>query len=279
MNITKTLTQNKWPGGNKAQAIVIHQWDDPAKKPSLSGVVSWFLNPASQVSAHYVVSGDTVIQMVEETDIAWHAMQANGFTIGIEVDPNTPGNTYKTVGELVRQIRSRRGNIPLKKHSDYVNTACPGNIDLNRIENEAKGDNDMELKTDGQVDALFLNSFDRHATPSELKKYKGKNWHETLDAIRKLPEFTTRSRAAKGLVDTTGQVDSIVMTATGIHATDADVKKYKGKNWHKVLDELRDKGDTVWKKNMTIVKKLYPAALKAAPGNEKLEKIKKILEE
>src|SRR5690554_219937 len=122
MNIIRTDTPNKWPGGNSCQVIVVHHWDDPAKNPTLSGVLSWLRNPSSQVSAHYIVSDKTVYQLADETDRCWHALQANSFGIGIEIDPNTPGDTYKTVGALVRAIRSRRGNIPIEPHSKHVNT-------------------------------------------------------------------------------------------------------------------------------------------------------------
>lgn len=57
--------------------------------------VTWFLNPASKVSAHLVVGRDgSVVQMVEFDRAAWHAGKSewqgrsgcNGFMIGIEVD-------------------------------------------------------------------------------------------------------------------------------------------------------------------------------------------------
>lgn len=120
--------------------IVIHHWDDPAKKPKIEGVVNHFEDPAVEVSAHYVVSDGLIIQMVKETDTAWHARSANPYTIGIEVDPQVPGDTYKTVGQLVKEIRGRYGDLPLRKHSDFVNTSCPGDLDLARIDKEARGD-------------------------------------------------------------------------------------------------------------------------------------------
>ena len=39
----------------------------------LVGHSSWFQNPTSKVSAHYVVEQDgSVVQMVSEDDTAWH---------------------------------------------------------------------------------------------------------------------------------------------------------------------------------------------------------------
>lgn len=149
MKLQRLETPNKWPSGNKLTAIVIHWWDDPKKKPTLKGVVSWLTNPQSQVSAHYVVSDDIVFKLMSETDMAWHALEANQYAIGIEVDPNTPGSTYETVAELVRDIRSRYGNLPLIRHRDVpgVSTDCPGTLDVELIERLAQGDDMFEGKS------------------------------------------------------------------------------------------------------------------------------------
>ncbi len=53
---------------------------------SYAGAISWFRNCSAGVSAHYLVrsSDGQVTQMVRESDKAWHAGRANGYTIGIE---------------------------------------------------------------------------------------------------------------------------------------------------------------------------------------------------
>lgn len=195
MQLIKQITPNKWIGGNRCEVLIIHWWDEPHKNPSLSGVVNWLMNPASQVSAHYVVSDRTVYQLAEEHDQAWHARQANSFAIGIEVDPNTPGDTYKTLGELVRAIRSRRGNLPLKRHSDYVNTNCPGSIDLARIEREAKGEAmSAEKATQREVDNVFLGVLHRHVDPSGERAYVGKKIDDIITSVRHSAEFKEQDR-------------------------------------------------------------------------------------
>lgn len=120
-------------------AIVLHQWDDPAKKPSMNGVVSWFKNPAAEVSAHFVVSNDRIVQMVNMGDTAWHARQANPFTVGIEIDPRAPGNTNETVAALIKFIRSYYPKAAIKRHSDYVNTRCPNFINVDEIKRRVAG--------------------------------------------------------------------------------------------------------------------------------------------
>ena len=52
---------------------------------NVDGTISHFLTPSSQVSAHYVIARDgRIIQMVLDTDKAWHAKGANADSIGIE---------------------------------------------------------------------------------------------------------------------------------------------------------------------------------------------------
>ena len=63
--------------------------------------INWLANPASSVSAHYVVTEDgQVIQMVDEKDRAWHAGRAhwrgitnvNSASVGIEIV--NPGHEF-----------------------------------------------------------------------------------------------------------------------------------------------------------------------------------------
>ena len=143
--------------------IVCHWWGNPADKPSLLGTVNWLCNPSSRVSAHYVVSGRTVYQLVDENNVAWHAMQANPFSIGIEIDPNTPPGTYETVIELAREIAARHlmnRSTCIKAHRDYVNTQCPGTIDVGRIRagvasQEGPSDVTIFIRPIGHLQATF----------------------------------------------------------------------------------------------------------------------------
>lgn len=132
-NFTKGRTQ-------KISAIVIHWFGDPNTKPTASGVVSWFLNKASQVSAHYVITGTNreVYHVVDNANTAWHAKQANPFTIGLECDPRCRDEDYDVVAEVVANLWKHYGKLPLKRHSEYVSTACPGNYDIARIAREAE---------------------------------------------------------------------------------------------------------------------------------------------
>ena len=71
------------PISDRITKIVIHSTEG-----SYAGTLSWFRNPAAQVSSHYVVrsSDGEITQMVREKDEAWHAGNGavNASSIGIE---------------------------------------------------------------------------------------------------------------------------------------------------------------------------------------------------
>ncbi len=68
--------------GTKVTHLVIH-----AMAGLFPGTVTWFKNPKSQVSAHYLISKKgELLQMVQEKNKAWHCGKANAFTIGIELE-------------------------------------------------------------------------------------------------------------------------------------------------------------------------------------------------
>ncbi|MGW6277469.1 N-acetylmuramoyl-L-alanine amidase [Kribbella sp. NPDC055071] len=122
-------TCNYRVGRTKAiTTIVIH-----VTQGSYAGTISWFKDPAAQVSAHYVIrsSDGQVTQMVAEKDTAWHVGTENGYTIGIEhegfVDQPSwfTDAMYRSSAALTRNIADRRG-IPkdrahIKGHVEMPN--------------------------------------------------------------------------------------------------------------------------------------------------------------
>lgn len=67
--------------GERIRRIIMHY----TTSRNVDGTISWFLNPSSKVSAHYVIARDgTIYQMVRDDDKAWHAKNANADSIGIE---------------------------------------------------------------------------------------------------------------------------------------------------------------------------------------------------
>lgn len=129
---------------------------------SAASAIGHFKNPASQVSAHYVIAMDgTITQMVNNQDTAWHAgrlsnnqtifTDPNAETIGIEHDDGgDPAGSprsdalYSASAALVRALSDAYG-IPLDRvhivaHREiYSKKTCPGNLDIDRIIREAQG--------------------------------------------------------------------------------------------------------------------------------------------
>lgn len=138
---TSRTSPNRSRRKGRIKYLVIHHWDDPKRKPSLDGVLSWLTTSRSKVSAHYVVSGRRVYRLVPESMAAWHARGGNSDSIGIECDPRQQDETYETVAALIREIRARHGDIPLVRHRDVKgsSTTCPGTYDLARLDRLARG--------------------------------------------------------------------------------------------------------------------------------------------
>ncbi|MCX4242301.1 N-acetylmuramoyl-L-alanine amidase [Paraliomyxa miuraensis] len=68
-------------GMGTVQYVVVH-----TMQGSYAGSISWFQNPASNVSAHYCMrsSDGEVTQMVHHEDRAWHVGNSNSVSLGIE---------------------------------------------------------------------------------------------------------------------------------------------------------------------------------------------------
>ena len=53
--------------------------------------------------------------------------------------PRQSDGDYRTVAELVRDLRAVYGDLPMYPHSRWFNTRCPGTYDLSRIDRIARG--------------------------------------------------------------------------------------------------------------------------------------------
>jgi N-acetylmuramoyl-L-alanine amidase-like protein len=190
---------NFWMGNNTHEKIVIHQWNDRDKHPVLEGVLNWFLNPDSQLSAHWLESDDKEIQMVRESDRAWHAMQANGFAIGIECDPNGGDPMYTRIINRCFVICKSYGltEKDIVPHNQYVQTECPRWIDLNRIRKGVKAKlegKEEDMVQDNKEDFLLTQRLFTQITqrPAPLSKsefdkqhFVGKSWKVVIDTFLK----------------------------------------------------------------------------------------------
>jgi hypothetical protein len=143
----KYLTNRDSPNYTKGRpakptSITIHWWGDPKQNPSFEGVVNWLCGKRSGVSAHYVATGTgrQVACIVDPDDTAWHADNWNGnqTSIGIECDPRKRTEDYDVVAELIANLWKTYGKLPLKRHSQWSSTQCPGGYSLTKLKSLAE---------------------------------------------------------------------------------------------------------------------------------------------
>jgi hypothetical protein len=126
-------------GARKVSSITIHWWGNKGQK--FATVRDFLCTNNSPTSAHYVVQDGLVACIVSPDDCAFHAGNAEGnsHSIGIECRPEATDGDYATIAELIRDLRAIYGDIPLRPHNYWYNTACPGDYDLARLDSLARG--------------------------------------------------------------------------------------------------------------------------------------------
>jgi hypothetical protein len=119
---------NRDRGNKHIDRVILH-----IAQGSYSGTISWFKNPDSNVSAHYVVGEKRrVAQCVRNEDIAWHAgnWKYNRKSIGIEHsgfagNPRAFKGKYETSARLSAYL-ARRYNIPVDRRHFVLHRNVPG---------------------------------------------------------------------------------------------------------------------------------------------------------
>jgi N-acetyl-anhydromuramyl-L-alanine amidase AmpD len=116
--------------------IVVHDTEE-----SYDDTLATFTNPASYVSAHYVVrsSDGHVTQMVPTADVAWHAGNwwVNTHAVGIELEgfATQPGyftdEMYASLAKLLRHLSAKYG-IPLDREHVIGHDEVPGQTAANQ---------------------------------------------------------------------------------------------------------------------------------------------------
>lgn len=129
---TNNMQDGNFPA-NPAK-IVLHQFDAKDKFPSIDGVIKHFQTARSNPSsAHFVVSGDRIVQMVSLRDRAFHAGTIGNDYIGIEVDPQEDAKTVASVKKLIAALNKLYGKVfTYTKHRDVPgnSTLCGADIHL-----------------------------------------------------------------------------------------------------------------------------------------------------
>lgn len=160
MQVTKKLLEaNYWPGraGHRVRSIVLH-----VAEGSEAGVTEWFNNPASEVSAHYLVCKDgRVIQYVRDEDSAW----ANGRL-------NRPDLSRPIVAEWVNQgINPNRQTLSIETERYYQERLTgPQLASLRVLVQEKARAYGVPLTRDYVLGHNAIDSVDRPRCPSLTEK-------------------------------------------------------------------------------------------------------------
>jgi hypothetical protein len=119
--------------------VVLHDYGTDGTD-TYEGTVAWFQNPAAFTSAHFVVSGSHITQMVSLADRAFHAGADGNWFVGIEIDPaaGRPAGdplrdqTIDSVNALLDALRAYYAvdTFVYHHHSDFMQTSCGDDIDF-----------------------------------------------------------------------------------------------------------------------------------------------------
>ena len=144
---------NSRPDPKTIWAIVIHA----TASSTLEGVISWFNDPAVQLSAHYTIGKDgRIVQHVRDEDRAWHAGKSewkgvsglNDYGLGVElVNLNDGGDPYPEAqhqaNALLCAYLCRKHNVKPENivgHTDIAvppgRKSDPRGYDLDRLRRE-----------------------------------------------------------------------------------------------------------------------------------------------
>ncbi len=130
--------------GTAVREVAIH-----TMQGSYAGSISWFQNPSSQVSAHYLVrsSDGQVTQMVRENQKAWHVRSHNPHSIGIEHEgyiSNPDWYTtamYNASAAITRQSCARYAGIACTRTMRSYTSATLSDADYDVIGHQNLTDN------------------------------------------------------------------------------------------------------------------------------------------
>lgn len=116
-------------GTNDPKYIVIHHWGEDSY--TWDGTIATLCNGNrgdNRVSAHLVVEAGRVACLVDYANSAWHSGDSwyNSHSIGIECRPLCTAGDIATLEEVIADLYSTYGVLPLLGHKDIRPTACPG---------------------------------------------------------------------------------------------------------------------------------------------------------
>ena len=115
--------------------IVVHHSASPKGMHTPFDFARWHMNgsmKAPGICYHIAISGKEIYWTSDFENIVWHSGNANGFTIGVEIDGNyeieTPDeDSLSSLRWVIGYIENFLGRtLTVEGHQKYMATACPG---------------------------------------------------------------------------------------------------------------------------------------------------------
>lgn len=232
MNIEDDLTPvnygtNRY--GIKIDTIVFHSMGG-----FFNGTRSWFKNPASQVSCHYLIGKDgKILRMVEEKNRAWHAGSYNSRSIGIELEDEEKGSEWKYTPQqieslkfLVKDIESRHGKLNYVLHR---------NISSNR--SDPVGDFNLEWITNSTQQPMTNQDKKDIESMRALREYNNV-WYESKNIIK---DYEDRKQEVRDLQDTVSKKSEVISKQSEQLITMRDEKREAIERAEKAEAEAKQK--------------------------------------
>ena len=105
---------------NAIDVLVIHTMESPEKPDTAESVAHWFAgSTAPQASAHYCIDDNSIVQCVQDKDVAWHAPGANHNGIGIEHSGRAAQGLKGWADEYSTKMLELSAELAAKKCKEY----------------------------------------------------------------------------------------------------------------------------------------------------------------
>jgi len=115
---------------DKPEKAVIHDFGADGKD-TYGSTLNWFKSPTSFISAHFVISGKRITQMVALKDRAYHAGPNGNNFVGIETDPKQDQDTINSTISVLKELKDKYGyQLALMEHNQIMQTLCGDDVDL-----------------------------------------------------------------------------------------------------------------------------------------------------
>lgn len=215
--------------------IGIHHWGNPGQQ--FWDVVRYLASAnARQSSAHEVIEAGRVACIIDHSNASWAMANPTGYPnargLHLELRPEATDADYVTAAERIVDLRAMHGDVPLRPHNEFTQTACPGAWDLTRLDRMARAVTSAPVIVPA---APIPKEWDEMASKDEVKAA----YREVLTEPAVLDRLALAIlKRPCHLVDPSGE--SFEITGTTTLATKINFAAHNDAQHHKLLVEIKE---------------------------------------